>query len=84
MEVNGRLLTEAESAELAGVSPETIRQYGEFGLLMPVEKDGQLFFQEAEIRTLFYTKAPTPPKDRPENGHSFTLRAFDIHAEPQT
>ena len=52
-----QLLSEAQSAEIAGVSVETLKQYREFGLLESVEANGQIFFKESDIRTLFYTKS---------------------------
>lgn len=51
-----RLLSEEESAKVAEVSVETIRKYRDCGLLDPVIKDNRTFFQELDIRTLFYTK----------------------------
>ena len=51
-----RLLSEAESAAVAEVSVATIRKYRDCGLLDPVVKDSQTFFQELDIRTLFFTK----------------------------
>ena len=50
-----RLLSEAESADAAAVSLETIRQYRDCGLLDPVLKDNQTYFQEIDIQTLFFT-----------------------------
>jgi hypothetical protein len=52
-----RLLSEEESAAVAEVSVETIRKYRDCGLLDPVLKDNQTFFQEVDIQTLFFTKA---------------------------
>lgn len=51
-----RLLSELESAEIAEVSVETIRKYRDCGLLDPVVKDNQTYFQEVDIRALFFTK----------------------------
>ena len=51
-----RLLSEEESARVAEVTIETIRKYRDCGLLDPVLKDNETFFQELDIRTLFYTK----------------------------
>ncbi|MFN8389207.1 MAG: hypothetical protein U0136_02820 [Bdellovibrionota bacterium] len=51
-----RLLSEDESAAAAEVSVETIRKYRDCGLLDPVLKDNQTYFQEVDIQTLFFTK----------------------------
>ena len=50
-----QLLTEEQSAEIAGVSIDTLKQYKDFGLLEPVWREGVILFKESEIRTLFYT-----------------------------
>jgi hypothetical protein len=79
MQANSRLLTEAESASLAGVTLETIRQYGDFGLLQPIVRDEQVFFQESEIRSLFYTRAPRAaqitPQEQEPSPNKTTLEA---------
>ena len=49
------LLTEDQSAALAGVSIETIRQYAGYGLLEKQERNGLVRFRESEIRSLFHT-----------------------------
>ncbi|MCB0325424.1 MAG: hypothetical protein KDD69_17700 [Bdellovibrionales bacterium] len=54
---SGRLLTVPESAELAGVSRETLEQYQSFGLLEMVDNNGTPSYRESDIRTLFYTRA---------------------------
>ena len=51
-----RLLTEEQSAKIAEVSVDTIRKYRDCGLLDPIVKDNRTFFQELDIRTLFYAK----------------------------
>lgn len=56
MSESQRLLTISESAEIAGVTPETLEQYQNFGLLDAHIEDGTTRFQESDIRTLFYTK----------------------------
>ncbi len=58
-----RLLSELESAAIAGVSVETIRQFRGCGLLEPVRDDGKERFREIDIKTLFYnrTKQNTSP-----------------------
>lgn len=56
MSANLRLLTEEESASIAEVTIDTIRKYRDCGLLDPIVKENQTFFQELDIRTLFYTK----------------------------
>lgn len=53
MASNSNLLTAQESAQLAGVSTETLRQYATQGFLKLVEKDGEQLFQADEISELF-------------------------------
>jgi DNA-binding transcriptional MerR regulator len=48
-----RLFSEQESARFAGVSPETIRQYEKYGLLSSVKKDGDAFYKEVDLRSIF-------------------------------
>jgi len=49
------LLSEAGSAELAGVSAATLRQFVQFGFLSAVESEGALYFREEDIRSVFAT-----------------------------
>ena len=62
-----RLLSEEESAKVAEVGVDTIRQYMQCGLLDPVIKDHRTFFQEVDIRTLFFTRTPAAAKTKPES-----------------
>lgn len=58
MSSTGPLLSENQSAELAGVSIDVIRQYKQFGLLNPIDGAGQeIMYAEKEIRTLFNVDA---------------------------
>jgi DNA-binding transcriptional MerR regulator len=66
-----RLLSEEESAAVAEVSVETIRKYRDCGLLDPVLKDNQTFFQEVDIQTLFFTK--TRKEGLEQNGQAASL-----------
>jgi hypothetical protein len=50
------LLTETQSADIAGVSLDTIKKYCEIGLLNPIKNNEGSYFKEDEIRSLFYTK----------------------------
>ena len=52
------LLSESQAAEMAGVSIETLRQYGKFGLLEIVAKGSENFVRENDIVSLFHVKAP--------------------------
>ncbi len=56
MSGSSRLLSEVESASIAGVSIETIRQFRGCGLLDPVKEDGVERFREIDIKTLFYSR----------------------------
>lgn len=56
-----RLLSEQESAELVHVSIETIRKYRECGLIDPIIRENRTFFNEADIRTIFYGRAVCNP-----------------------
>ena len=70
-----RLLTEEESAQIAEVSIDTIRKYRDCGLLDPIVKDNSTFFQELDIRTLFYAKfKEREQRAEPEPSH----RTIDI------
>ena len=51
------LLSNEQSAQLAGVSVDTIEKYCQIGLLTPEMKDNRPFFREADIKSLFYTKS---------------------------
>ena len=51
------LLSETQAAEMAGVSIETLRQYGKFGLLEIVAKGSENFVRENDIVSLFHVKA---------------------------
>ena len=53
------LLSESQSAELAGVSPQTLQQYREFGLLKAVWQGDSAYYSESEIRSIFFTKNKT-------------------------
>jgi hypothetical protein len=53
---DSHLLDETQAASLAGVTVDTIHRYRDFGLLRVVDKDGRDFFEEVDIRNLFYTK----------------------------
>ena len=54
--ISSPLLTRSQSAELAGVTVETISKYEEIGLLAPIEQNGELMYREGDIRSLFYTR----------------------------
>lgn len=54
---SSRLLSELESAAMAGVSVETIRQFRGCGLLQPVNEHGEERFREIDISTLFYNRS---------------------------
>ena len=51
------LLSDEQSAELAGVSVDTIEKYCQIGLLVPEMRGDKPFFKEADIKSLFYTKS---------------------------
>jgi DNA-binding transcriptional MerR regulator len=55
-QTDSRLLDEVQAANLAGVTVDTIHRYRDFGLLRVVDKDGGEFFEEVDIRNLFYTR----------------------------
>jgi len=71
-------LTEEESAQIAEVSIDTIRKYRDCGLLDPIIKDNSTFFQELDIRTLFYAKF----KEREQRTDSANTRTIDIALSP--
>lgn len=48
-----RLLSESDSANFAGITIETIRQYKSFGLLKPVIKNEQVLYKESALRAFF-------------------------------
>jgi DNA-binding transcriptional MerR regulator len=56
MSQSEQFLTIDESAEIAGVTRETLVQYRDFGLLDAQDEGGTIRFRESDIRTLFYTK----------------------------
>ena len=58
------LLSEKESAAIAGVSPEIIERYKDFGLIESIEYNGSPHYRESDIRTLFYTKTPLPTETK--------------------
>ena len=64
------LLTAEQSAEIAGVSLDTIQRYKDFGLLTTVEQDQQTFFRKIDIVTLFHREGvdlqPTQEDSTPE------------------
>jgi hypothetical protein len=82
MSGSSKLLSESESARIAGVSIETIRQYAQFGLLEPRLENGVTHFRESEIRSIFYTKneeiAPTPAEGPTPSETSPKSAALDI------
>ena len=51
------LLSLEQSAHLAGVTGETIKQYCDIGLLKPRMKNEKQFFVRDEIKGLFYTRS---------------------------
>lgn len=53
MAVAFRLFSEQESARYAGVSLDTIRQYERFGLLQSIRKDGEIFYRESDLKSVF-------------------------------
>ena len=77
-------LTAQESAELAGVSLDTIEKYVQIGLLNKCEEiDGLSYFNESDIRSLFYTRQPSALKDAELPPSSIEL-AYDSSAEVDT
>lgn len=52
--VHDKLLSEEDSAELAGVSIDTIRRFRQFGLLSAASQDGAPQYLEQEITSLFH------------------------------
>ncbi len=59
------LLSEQESAALAGVSTDTIRRYHELGLLPAEIRDDTPFYSEIDLRTLFYTRIQANERNEP-------------------
>jgi len=93
MSANLRLLTEEESAHVAEVSIDTIRKYKDCGLLDPIVKDNTTFFQELDIRTLFYTKfkdhnpafalrSKPEPSEKVDTAESAALNASELVGSP--
>lgn len=62
-ETTSRLLDEDKAACLAGVTVDTIHRYRDFGLLRVIDKEGAEFFDERDIRNLFYTKKQAQGQD---------------------
>ena len=54
------LLSAEESANIAGVSAETIQQYVSYGLLETIGEGDNARFRESDIRSLFYTRVSKP------------------------
>ncbi len=95
MSENEQLLSINESADIAGVSTETLEQYRDFGLLEAVVENEMTRFRESDIRTLFYTKlrkeelsekAPEEsPKESTDSDTASTLQqAAPITAPPKS
>jgi len=53
MAARPKLLDKQQSAELAGVSPETIKKYISYGLIEPIEEDDDELIREIDILSLF-------------------------------
>ena len=49
-----KLLSAEDSAKLAGISTETLKQYKDFGLLECIQQDNKPFYNEAQIRAIFF------------------------------
>ena len=69
MPTDSNLLSAEESANIAGVSKETIEQYVSYGLLEPIVHNNEAKFRESDIRSLFYTRV-SKPKTEPAKKHS--------------
>ena len=59
-----RLLSEAESSSLTGVTVETLRSYTQFSLLKPVIRNQKPFYRYNELTQLFNVEAKEEPEQR--------------------
>lgn len=51
-----QLISEKDGSDIAGVSPETLRQYRSIGILQGIERDGEIFYSRDELAAVFFIR----------------------------
>lgn len=74
-----QLISEKDGSDIAGVSPETLRQYRSIGILQGIERDGEIFYSRDELAAVFFIR---PQYSAQGSGSAHTDAAQTTSAQP--